>query len=196
MYNAHTPRYLRRWCESAHHHKSFQIMWQFLYSYIWSVGKAPIAMFESTTWHASFTDFFIKLWCYTVIGKQQLLFSIDRNRFHWVIIRMGPAPICLKISAWIAQIWDLSNATTFNPPLSYWTTSGIWPRCRTSLFGLIAMPNGRGAARPLPIAAALLHIHQPKNINLLFPETISSFRPELGPPGSNILPLDHRGFEI
>ncbi len=64
---------------------------------------------------------------------------------------------------------------------------------RTRLFWRIATPNG-GAARPPPIAASLLHIHWPKN--LLFPETKASFRPELGPPGSNIFPLDHRGFEI
>jgi hypothetical protein len=28
---------------------------------IWSVVKEPIAMCEFTTWHADFTDFFIKL---------------------------------------------------------------------------------------------------------------------------------------
>ncbi len=47
----------------------------------------------------------------------------------------------------------------------------------------------RGAARPQPIAASLLHIHRPKNINLLFPETKASFRPKLGPPGTHIFPL-------
>ncbi len=36
-------------------------------------------MFEFTTWHASFTDFFIKLRHYTGIGKQ-LLFANNRNR--------------------------------------------------------------------------------------------------------------------
>jgi hypothetical protein len=46
---------------------------------IWSVGKEPIAMFEFTTWLASFPDFFIILQCYTVIGKQ-LIISNDRNR--------------------------------------------------------------------------------------------------------------------
>jgi hypothetical protein len=30
-------------------------------SHIWSVSKEPIAIFEFTTWHASFTDFFMKL---------------------------------------------------------------------------------------------------------------------------------------
>jgi hypothetical protein len=46
---------------------------------IWSFGKEPIAMFEFTTWHASFADFFISLGHYTVIGKQ-LLISKDKNR--------------------------------------------------------------------------------------------------------------------
>ncbi len=55
--------------------------------------------------------------------------------------------------------------------------------------------TGRCAPSP-PIAASLLHIHRPKNINLLSPETKSSSRPKLGPPGSNILPLNHRVFEI
>jgi hypothetical protein len=39
----------------------------------------------------------------------------------------------------------------------------------------------RGAARPPPIAASLLHIHWPKN--LLFPETKASFRPSSGRQG-------------
>ena len=39
----------------------------------------------------------------------------------------------------------------------------------------------RGAARPPPIAASLLHIHWPKN--LLVPETKASFRPSSGRQG-------------
>ncbi len=48
---------------------------------IWSVDKEPntIAIFEFTTWHASFTYFFIKLRHYTAIGKQ-LLISNVKNR--------------------------------------------------------------------------------------------------------------------
>jgi hypothetical protein len=43
---------------------------------ICSVGKEPIVVFEITTWHASFTDFFIKFRRYTAIWKQ-LLFAND-----------------------------------------------------------------------------------------------------------------------
>jgi hypothetical protein len=46
---------------------------------IWSVGKEPIAMFEFTMWHASFTDFFIKLRHNPAIGKP-FLFANNRNR--------------------------------------------------------------------------------------------------------------------
>jgi hypothetical protein len=44
-----------------------------------SVGKAPIAMFEFTMWHASFKDF-LKFRSYTVIGKQ-LLFANKETGF-------------------------------------------------------------------------------------------------------------------
>ncbi len=44
-----------------------------------NVSKEPTAMFEFTTRHASFVDFFIKLRHNTVIGKQ-LLFANNRNR--------------------------------------------------------------------------------------------------------------------
>jgi hypothetical protein len=42
-------------------------LWGYLYT--WSVGKEPIAMFEFTTWHNGFADFFVSLRHYTVIGK-------------------------------------------------------------------------------------------------------------------------------
>ncbi len=54
---------------------------------IWSVGKAPIAMLELTTWHASFTDF-IKLRRYTDIGKQ-LLISNNRHRVRWEVLGLS-----------------------------------------------------------------------------------------------------------
>jgi hypothetical protein len=75
-------------------------------------------------------------------------------------------------------------------------TSGFWPRVRARALRapvfLDTLSRQLGATRPPPIAASLLHIHRPKNINLLFPDTKASFRPELGPPGSIIFPLDHR----
>ncbi len=51
---------------------------------IWSVGKEPTAMFEFTTWHASFPDFFTSLRSFTDIGKQ-LLISNNRNRVRWEV---------------------------------------------------------------------------------------------------------------
>ncbi len=44
---------------------------------ICSVGKVPIAMFEFTSWHTSFTDFFIKLRLYIDIGKQYFFQMTD-----------------------------------------------------------------------------------------------------------------------
>jgi hypothetical protein len=67
----------------------------------WSFGKEPIAMFEFTTWHASFPDFFISLRHYTVIGKQLFLSKVTETGFAEQFLashRMGPALICLKIS--------------------------------------------------------------------------------------------------
>jgi hypothetical protein len=46
---------------------------------IWSVGTEPISTFEFM-WHASFTDFFIKLRRYNAIGKQ-LLISNEKKGF-------------------------------------------------------------------------------------------------------------------
>ena len=45
-------------------------------------------MFEFTTWHASFPDFFISLRHYTVIGKQ-LLLSNDRNRVRGAVLSLS-----------------------------------------------------------------------------------------------------------
>jgi hypothetical protein len=72
---------------------------------IWSVGKEPIVVFEITTWHASFTDFFLKLRRYTAIWKQLLLANDGAcaNLFENLSVNS------LKI--------DLSNATTFKTPL-------------------------------------------------------------------------------
>jgi hypothetical protein len=64
--------------------------------------KEPIAMFEFTTWNASFPDFFISLRHYTVIGKQ-LLLSNDRNRVRGAVLGLSKL--------------DLSNDTTTNRPL-------------------------------------------------------------------------------
>jgi hypothetical protein len=44
-------------------------------------------MFEFTTWHASFADFFIKLRHYTVIGKQ--LFISNDIIIGWGLHRFG-----------------------------------------------------------------------------------------------------------
>ncbi len=89
--------------------------------------------------------------------------------------------ICIK------SIIVLCKKKKENKLILFYSTSGFWPRVRARalrapVFGGIATPNGRCA--PPPIAASLLHVHRPKNV--LFPETKASFRPELGPPGSNI----------
>ncbi len=80
-------------------------------------------------------------------------------------------------------------------------TSEFRPRVRARALRapvfLGALPRQMGrCAPPPPIAASLLHIHQPKYINLLFPENKASFRPELGPPGSNIFPWPPRLWNI
>ncbi len=53
-------------------------------------------MFEFTTWHASFADFFIKLQHYTVIGKQ-LFISKDRNRVCWVVLGLLQDGACTDL---------------------------------------------------------------------------------------------------
>jgi hypothetical protein len=56
--------------------------------------------------------------------------------------------------------------------INYWVLASRARPCaaRTSLFWAHCHAK-RGAARPPPIAASLLHIHRPKKVNLLFPET-------------------------
>ncbi len=76
-------------------------------------------MFEFTTWHSSFADFFIKLWHYTVIGKQLFILN-DRNRVRWVVLGLLQDGACTDLVKNISVKsleGDLSNATTFNPPL-------------------------------------------------------------------------------
>jgi hypothetical protein len=60
---------------------------------IWSIGKEPIAMFEFTTWHASFTDFFIQLRRNTAVWKQ-LLFANDRNRVRGAVLGLSQDGAC------------------------------------------------------------------------------------------------------
>jgi hypothetical protein len=76
-------------------------------------------MFEFTTWHASFPDFLISLWHYTVIGKHFLI-SNGRNRVRWVILGLLQDGACTILFANLSVNslkGDLSNDTTFNPPL-------------------------------------------------------------------------------
>ncbi len=81
---------------------------------IWSVGKETLAM-----WHASFTDFFIKLWCYTDIGKQ-LFISNDKHRVRWEVLGLsqdGVRTDSLENFSVKGLKQDQSNDTKFNPPL-------------------------------------------------------------------------------
>jgi hypothetical protein len=76
-------------------------------------------MFEFTTWHASFPDFFISLRHYTVIGKQ-LLLSNDRNRVPWAVLGLSQDGACIDLFENLSVNslkGDLSNATTFKLPL-------------------------------------------------------------------------------
>jgi hypothetical protein len=76
-------------------------------------------MFELTTWHASFADFFLKLRHYTVIGKQ-LFISNDRNRVRWVVLGLLQDGACIDLFENLSVNslkGDLSNATTFKLPL-------------------------------------------------------------------------------
>jgi hypothetical protein len=54
-------------------------------------------MFEFTTWHTSFTDFFIKLRRYTAIGKQ-LLFANNRNRVRGAVLGLSQDGACTDFS--------------------------------------------------------------------------------------------------
>jgi hypothetical protein len=53
-------------------------------------------MFEFTTWHASFTDFFIQLLRYTAIWKQ-LFFANDRNRVRGVALGLSQNGACTEM---------------------------------------------------------------------------------------------------
>ncbi len=86
---------------------------------IWSIGKESIAIFQFTTWHTSFPDFFISLRHYTVIGKQ-LLLSNDRNSGRWVVLGLSQDGACTDLAQNLSENklkGDLSNAATFNQPL-------------------------------------------------------------------------------
>ncbi len=88
-------------------------------TFAWSVGKEPIAMFEFTTWDTSFPDFFISIRHYTAIWKQ-LLFANDRNRVRWVVLGLlqdGASTDLVENFCMNSLKGDLSNVTTFNPPL-------------------------------------------------------------------------------
>jgi hypothetical protein len=76
-------------------------------------------MFEFTTWHASFPDFFISLRHYTVIGKQ-LLLSNDRNRVRGAVLSLsqdGASTHLFENFRENSLKRDLSNDTTANTPL-------------------------------------------------------------------------------
>jgi hypothetical protein len=53
-------------------------------------------MFEFTTWHASFKDFFIQLRRNTVIWKQ-LLFANDRNRVRGAVLGLSQDGACTDL---------------------------------------------------------------------------------------------------
>ncbi len=76
-------------------------------------------MFEFTTWHASFPDFFISLRHDTVIGNQ-LLLSNDRNRDRGAVLSLsqdGASTHFFKNFRENSLKRDLSNDTTANRPL-------------------------------------------------------------------------------
>ncbi len=67
----------------------------------------------------SFLDFLISLRHYTVIGNQ-LFISNDRNRVRWVVLDRLQDGACTDFCENLSENTlkgDLSNATTFNPPL-------------------------------------------------------------------------------
>ncbi len=76
-------------------------------------------MFEFTTWHASFADFFSKLRRYTVIWKQ-LLFANDRNRVRRPVFGLSQDRACTNLFENFRKNslkQDLSNDTIVNPCL-------------------------------------------------------------------------------
>jgi hypothetical protein len=114
-------------------------------------------MFEFTTWHTSFADFFIKLRRYTAIGKQ-LLFANNRNRVRGAVLGLSQDGACTDLLENLSMNslkGVLSNDNKFNPPLfslvntfkseliksgsdevfkldphPYWIQSGQWIRIR------------------------------------------------------------------
>jgi hypothetical protein len=76
-------------------------------------------MFEFTTWHASFTDFFVHLRRNTAIWKQ-LLFANDRNRVRGAVLCLSQDGACTDFFENLSVNSlkeDPSNATPFKPPL-------------------------------------------------------------------------------
>ncbi len=76
-------------------------------------------MFEFTAWHAIFTDFSIQLRRNTVIWKQ-LLFANDRKRVRRAVLGLSQDGACTDLFENLSVNslkGDLSDATTFKPPL-------------------------------------------------------------------------------
>ncbi len=74
-------------------------------------------MFECTTWHASFTDFFIKLRRYTAIWKQ-LLFANYRNRVRGAVLGLSQDGACTDLfeNLCVNRLkGDLSNILSVHP---------------------------------------------------------------------------------
>jgi hypothetical protein len=87
-------------------------------------------MFEFTTWHAGFVDFLISLRHYTVIGNQ-LFISNDRNKVRWVVLELlqdGTRTDFFENLSENTLKGDLSNDTTFNPPLFSLVDTFKWRR--------------------------------------------------------------------
>ncbi len=80
------------------------------------------------SWHASFTDFFVKLRRYTDIGKQ-LFISNDRYRVRWEVLGLSQDGVCTysfeNFSVKCLKR-DQSNETKFNPPWSIPLTQQIF----------------------------------------------------------------------
>jgi hypothetical protein len=78
-----------------------------------------MAMFEFTTWPASFTDFIIKLRYYTAEGKQ-LLISNDKNRVRYAVPDLSQGGVYTNLFENVREYSlkrDLSNDTPVSPPL-------------------------------------------------------------------------------
>ncbi len=78
-------------------------------------GRYTIALFQISLW----CDNGVAARLYAVICKQ-LLISNDRNMVHWVVLGLPQAGACTDLFENLSEIslkGELSNATTFNPPL-------------------------------------------------------------------------------